>query len=90
MLELQNYARDPRYGSRNCIAVTLDTLSDRYNKPDDPECVSLWRDMGYASVPRSNIPWYERLGFRRYGEERLRYRDAGGCWYAVYMRKDLV
>jgi len=90
MLELQKYASDPRYGSRNCKAVTLDTLSDRYNKPDDPECIALWRNIGYEKVPRSNIPWYESLGFRRYEEERLRYHDAGSSWYAVYMRKELV
>ena len=49
-------------------------------------------------VPSSNVEWYEKLGFRMYREDGVRYRAVGGGdaegeverMYARYMRLELV
>jgi hypothetical protein len=40
-------------------------------------------------MPRSNVPWYEKLGFVMFKEDEIRYQDEGREWWATFMRREL-
>lgn len=93
--ECERMAQREPYGSLNCRAVTLNTMSSRYlaNGEDGPEGMGRWALIGEQIPKRDNSIWYSRRGYVRYKEE-IRYfiPKLDGTmlsWYGVFMRKEL-
>ncbi|KAF4552436.1 Hypothetical protein D9617_10g074180 [Elsinoe fawcettii] len=95
MRELERMAQEKPYGSPNCRAVAVNTLSDRHCKGGlpGPDGMDMFPNLGLTIPERSNIGWFERMGYVRYKEEK-RYKTPGidekpvYCW-AVFLRKEL-
>ena len=91
----ERLAREEPYGSPECEAVTLTTLSSRYLR-DGVEGIDgkgRWAMLGQDMPVRDNMPWYARRGYVAY-KEQIRYsslKPDGSTiyWYAVFMRKEL-
>lgn len=77
------------YGSRNCRAVALTSLSSRYYAGglEGPDGMGRWETLGLAMPLREVAPWYKRRGYVKYKEE-IRY-GVDVKWYAQFMRKEL-
>lgn len=95
MDECERLAQIAPYGSPNCRAVTLTTLSPRYleNGIEGPEGKGLWAVLGQKMPSRDNMVWYVRRGYVEYKEE-VRYFDMTHegetvGLYGVFMRKEL-
>lgn len=95
MDECERLARHSPYGSPNCRAVTLTTLSPRYlaNGIEGPEGMGLWDVLGQQMPRRDNSTWYLRRGYVGYKEE-VRYFDLTHEGktvelFALFMRKEL-
>jgi len=57
MLELERMAQDPRYGSKNCRAVAINTLSERHHDANNPEMVAMWKSIGRPMRPKGTTGW---------------------------------
>lgn len=92
METLERYAREGPYGSENCRAIALDTLSRRYTDVDEYRDQWVWLT-GWPPRERgsSNEDWYVRQGYVKFKEVR-KYEGAqeGHKLWAVYMRKTLA
>jgi len=94
-LEMQ--ARQPPYGSTNCKAVFINTMSSRYFNPggiEGPDGIGIWGHNGLAPPMRDNGIWYAKRGYVKF-QEGIRYglKLPSGKevkFYADYMRKDFV
>lgn len=89
MDQCEMLAQQEPYGSRNCRAVTLTTLSSRYlpGGIEGPDGMGRWEMLGEAMPLRDNISWYKRRGYVAYKEE-IRY-GVDLKWYGLFMRKEL-
>jgi len=57
MLELERMAQDPRYGSTNCRAVAINTLSERHHDASNPDMVAMWKSIGRPMRPKGTTGW---------------------------------
>lgn len=96
MDSLEALARREPYGSANCRAVTINTMSARYweGREDDPDGKGRWRRLGREPPKRPNVPWYVKRGYVAYKEEVRYWSDMPNGermgWFGLYMRKELV
>ncbi|KAG9841637.1 WD40 repeat-like protein, partial [Aureobasidium melanogenum] len=98
MDECERLARIPPFGAENITALTVNTLSPRYCEGgvEGPDGLGQWeKEAGeQRPVPKNNMLWYEKKGYKRYKEEAPRYTSLGKqgetlWWYACFMRKEL-
>ncbi|KAF2218650.1 hypothetical protein BDZ85DRAFT_269999 [Elsinoe ampelina] len=95
MQKLEEMAQQKPYGSPNCRAIAVNTLSDRHVKGGipGPEGLDMFPNLGIPIPDRSNVGWFEKMGYVRYKEEK-RYEAKGingntvYIW-AVFLRKEL-
>lgn len=95
MDRLEILARDPHYGSAKCTTLTLATMSERHAKGGvpGPEGYGIWAGLGGLEIPeRTNVGWFERLGYVGY-KEAARYfavpgRETPDVW-CTFMEKRL-
>lgn len=89
MDQCESLAQQEPYGSRNCRAVTVTTLSNRYHAGglEGPEGMGRWEILGEPMPTRDNSLWYKRRGYVTY-KEAVRY-GVEMKWWAVFMRKEL-
>lgn len=93
MQRLEELALDPRYGSANCTTLTLTTASSRHAKGGvpGPEGYDMWAILGLPIPDRTNVGWFERLGYVSYKEEPRYYaapgRQTPDLWVAFMEKK---
>ncbi|PNS20629.1 Phosphoribosylformylglycinamidine synthase [Sphaceloma murrayae] len=96
MLECERLARERPFGSEDCREIAVNTLSDRHcldGGVPGPDGLDMFPALGLPIPKRSNVSWFEKLGYVRYKEEK-RYEDKGvngqkiHIW-AVFLKKDL-
>ncbi|GAM86525.1 hypothetical protein ANO11243_045390 [Dothideomycetidae sp. 11243] len=93
--QLEVLARQAPHGSEKCRMLTLTTVSPRHVKGglEGPEGMDVFPKLGVPLPERSNVPWFEQLGYVQY-KEALRYRGVApdgslhGLW-CTYMRKEI-
>lgn len=91
----ETLARQEPYGSVNCRAITVTTLSRRHIQGswDDPDEMGIWKRVGREPVERSNVWWYEQKGYKTYKEDVRYFSNAPSGerlrWWAEFMRKEL-
>lgn len=91
METLESYAREEPYGSPNCRAIALDTLSKKYTEEDEYRAQYEWLT---GEPPRkgavNNEDWYLRQGYVKF-KEAPKYEGEGvregHKLIAVYMKK---
>jgi len=104
MDQCEMMAQQPPYGSPNCIAITVNTLSSRYfpGGPEGPDGVGRWESIGEPRPKMDNALWYKRRGYQTY-KEQVRYftglpsshQTSSGAtldqlpWYGTFLRKEL-
>ncbi|GAB7354763.1 hypothetical protein MBLNU459_g5165t1 [Dothideomycetes sp. NU459] len=88
MDQCESLAQQEPYGSRNCRAVTVTTLSSRYftGGLEGPDGVGRWEVLK-QKMPRDNALWYKRRGYVEYKDEPRYGLDL--VWYGAFMRKEL-
>lgn len=93
---LERYAREEPYGSPNCTAIAITTLSRRYYDEDFYRAEYALVNKGERSLDRgkSNEVWYERMGYVKWKDEPLYPEPIPGRedfkFVAAYMRKDIA
>ena len=93
MDQCETWARQLPFGSPQCEAVTINTMSPRYmlGGLDGLEGMGRWEAMG-SQIPKDNSLWYTRRGYVKF-DEAIRYftpNPHGGqwSWFGIFMRKD--
>lgn len=73
---LESYAKKEPYGSTNCKAITINTISRRYTEDDGDEWRGVYARRGLKAPPKgkSMEDWYARMGYVKWKEEP-RYQD---------------
>jgi GNAT superfamily N-acetyltransferase len=73
---LESYATKEPYGSKNCKAVTINTISKRYTENDGDEWRGVYARRGLKAPPKgkSMEDWYARMGYVKW-KEAPRYPD---------------
>jgi ribosomal protein S18 acetylase RimI-like enzyme len=98
MRDMERYAQQEPYGSPNCKAVTIHTMSRRYWEDDGDDWRGIYARIDSNARPpakgTSNEDWYARMGYVKFKEEP-RYPTKlldGTDWKftAVFMRKELA
>jgi GNAT superfamily N-acetyltransferase len=86
---MEDMATKEPYGSPNCKAIAIDTLSHKYYHHSHP----LWEMMKeHLETQPSNQLWYERRGYVRFNEKpRYVEKTIGGdiIFDATFLRKEL-
>lgn len=95
MTECERLAQEEPYGSLNCRAISVNTLSDRHcgNGVDGKDGLDMFPSLGLPTPARSNVGWFEKQGYVRYKEEKRykAYTTDGKTIivWAVYLKKEL-
>lgn len=73
---LESYATKEPYGSPNCKAVTVNTISKRYTENDGEEWRGVYARRGLEAPPKGKSveDWYASMGYVKWKEEP-RYPD---------------
>lgn len=73
ILAMEAYARTAPYGSPDCKAVTLTTLSRRYAEDEGPDARGIWARMGWKAPPmgQSVEKLYARMGYVKWKEQPM-------------------
>ncbi|KAL1867685.1 hypothetical protein Daus18300_006241 [Diaporthe australafricana] len=91
---LEDWATTEPYGSKDCKALLVDTLSRKYSE-DDEYRLKYIRLTGVEPKPKgaTNEEWYTRMGYVKYKEEPKYPAREGRIveekLLAVFMRKEL-
>ncbi|GAB7344354.1 hypothetical protein MBLNU457_2216t1 [Dothideomycetes sp. NU457] len=74
MDQCEMLAQQSPYGSPNCIAITVNTMSSRYfaGGPEGPDGIDRWKLLGWPQPKMDNALWYKRRGYRTY-KDQIRY-----------------
>jgi len=74
MDQCEMMARQSPYGSPNCIAITVNTMSSRYfpGGPEGPDGIDRWELLGWPRPKMDNALWYKRRGYQTY-KDQVRY-----------------
>ncbi|KAF2157813.1 hypothetical protein K461DRAFT_290089 [Myriangium duriaei CBS 260.36] len=91
----EELAQQQPYGSENCRAVTVNSLSPRHTKGgmEGPEGMGAFDRMGLPVQENNSVPWFKKLGYVPY-KEAPRYLSPTldgtkvHLW-CIYLRKDL-
>lgn len=88
---LEEWATVESYGSKNCKAVALTTMS-RWYIEDDEGRAEFQRMDGKEPSPRgaSNEDWYTRMGYIKWKDAPLYPGPDGYKFTAAYLRKRLI
>lgn len=91
---LERHARELPYGSPNCRAIALDTLSRWYSEEEEGRAEYEWlTGQPPPARGRNNEDWYVRQGYVKF-KEKPKYEGGdvreGHKLVAVYMRKTIA
>lgn len=90
---LEEWATTEPYGSKNCKALLVDTLSRRYSEEDEYR-LEYFRLTGVEPKPKgaTNEEWYTRMGYVKYKEEPsypARENRPCGLLLASFLKKEI-
>lgn len=94
METLATLATEEPYGSPNCKAIAITTLSRRYNENDaDRAQYEEWEGRPAPARGLSNEDWYARMGYVKWKDQphyHVRLNSSTDKYFAAFMRKQIA